>query len=152
MRNLTEKDIEYLSLAEELSKKSTCLRRRYGAVIVKGGKVISTGYNTVPIGDETCVKIGKCNRDILNVPKGQRYELCKSVHAEQYAMISAGKKDMIGSVIYIYGTDYKTGEMADPTPCLLCSRLLKACSVLEVRAYNEDRTALRVMNVQELKR
>ena len=95
----------YLDLAEVVSQRSTCIRRHYGAVIVKNDEVIATGYVGAPRGRKNCTDIGKCIRSELNIPRGERYELCRSVHAEANAIISAPRKDMIGSSLYLCGTE-----------------------------------------------
>lgn len=126
------KDEYYLKIAEAVSLRSTCLRRRYGAVIVKNDEIIATGYNGAPRGEVNCIDEGTCKREILNIPKGERYELCLAVHAEQNAIISAARKDMIGATLYIAGTDAKTGKYADPQPCLICRRMIKNAGIVRV--------------------
>lgn len=123
------KDMYYLKIAEAVLERSTCLRRKYGAVIVKNDEVIATGYNGSPRGEPNCIDIGICERDRLGVPKGERYELCVAVHAEQNAIISASRRDMVGSTIYIVGKEVATGEYADPTPCLICRKLIKNAGI-----------------------
>lgn len=113
----------YLDIAETVSKRSTCLRRMYGAIIVLNDEIIATGYNGAPRGRANCVDIGKCLRDELGIPSGQRYELCRSVHAEANAIISAARKDCIGATMYLAGRNAKTGELlTDTTSCSMCRR------------------------------
>jgi len=120
-----DKDNYYLDIAETVLKRSTCLRRKYGAVIVLNDEVIATGYNGAPRGRKNCMDLGKCTRDILEVPSGQRYELCRSVHAEANAIISAARRDMIGATLYLSCRDVKTNEPADDTTsCLMCRRFI----------------------------
>lgn len=115
----------YLDLAETILERGTCLRRNYGAVIVKNDEVISTGYTGAPRGRANCINLNKCIREELNIPKGQRYELCRSVHAEQNAIISAPRRDMIGSILYLVGKEYKTNKYVEgATPCELCKRFI----------------------------
>lgn len=95
----------YLDIAEAVTHRSTCLRRHYGAVIVKNDEIISTGYNGAARGVANCSDTGVCERERLNIPKGERYELCKAVHAEQNAIISASRKDMLDSTLYIAGIE-----------------------------------------------
>ncbi len=115
----------YLDLAETILERGTCLRRNYGAVIVKNDEVISTGYTGAPRGRANCINLNKCIREELNIPKGQRYELCRSVHAEQNAIISAPRRDMIGSTLYLVGKEYKTNKYVEgATPCELCKRFI----------------------------
>ena len=117
------KDLYYLNIAEEVARRSTCLRRRYGAVIVNHDEIVSTGYNGAPRGETNCIDRQFCKREQMNVPKGERYELCVSVHAEANAIISAARRDMIGGTIYITGLE--TDESyANPAPCIMCRRLI----------------------------
>ena len=125
-----KKDKYYLDIAESVTKRSTCLRRQYGAIIVKNDGVISTGYNGAPRGEMNCCDCGFCQRDALGIPKGERYELCVSVHAEANAIISAARRDMIGGTIYIVGIDAKNGSYANPAPCLMCRRLIKNAGIV----------------------
>lgn len=117
------KDQYYLNIAKQVARRSTCLRRRYGAVIVNNDEIISTGYNGAPRGEVNCIEIGICKRDEMCVPKGERYELCRSVHAEANAIISAARRDMIGGTIYITGLE-ADDSYANPAPCIMCRRLI----------------------------
>jgi dCMP deaminase len=131
------KDDYYLDIAEAVARKSTCCRRAYGAIIVNEDEVIATGYNGSPRGCINCTEMG-CMREILGINKGDAYNLCTSVHAEQNALISASRKEMIGGTIYIVGLNRKPqlvleqGIYADPSPCLLCHRMI--CNAGLVRA------------------
>jgi len=124
------KDQYYLGIAESVAQRSTCLRRRYGAIIVNHDEVISTGYNGAPRGEVNCCDCGFCQREAMGVPKGERYELCVSVHAEQNAIISAARKDMIGATIYIVGLE-KDGSYANPAPCLMCRRFIRNAGIVK---------------------
>ena len=97
------KENYYLNIAEAVSQRSTCLRRKYGAVIVKDDVIVATGYNGSPRKEPNCCDLGICEREKLNVPKGERYELCKAVHAEQNALIQANRDELQGATIYITG-------------------------------------------------
>ena len=120
-----DKDNYYLKLALDISSRGTCLRRNYGAVIVNNDEVIATGYTGAPRGRFNCCEIGKCTREELNIPSGQRYELCRSVHAEQNAIISASRKDMIGATMYVAGYEVKTCEPTVGTDsCAMCKRVI----------------------------
>ena len=120
-----DKENYYLDIAETVCQRSTCLRRKYGAIIVHNDEIISTGYNGAPRGRHNCIDLGKCIRDELNVPAGERYELCRSVHAEANAIISAARRDCIGSTLYLAGRNAKTGEyIPDTTSCAMCRRLI----------------------------
>lgn len=111
-----KKDDYYLNIAESVIQRSTCLRRQYGAIIVNNDEVVSTGYNGAPRGERNCCDCGFCQREALGIPKGERYELCVAVHAEQNAIISAARKDMIGGTIYIVGLECSDGSYANPAP------------------------------------
>ena len=101
----------YLDIAQSVSERSTCLRRRFGCVIVNNDEIVSTGYNGAPRGRKNCTELGECYREKLSVPRGERYELCRSVHAEQNAIISASRKETIGADLYMVGINAKTGEV-----------------------------------------
>ena len=119
------KEIYYLDIAETVLERATCLRRVYGAIIVKNDEIISTGYNGAPRGRANCVDMGYCSREAMKVPRGERYELCRSIHAEANAIISASRRDMVGGTIYLVGRDARTGELlADATSCLMCRRMV----------------------------
>ena len=105
--------------------RATCLRRCYGAIIVKNDEIISTGYNGAPRGRRNCVDLGRCAREAMQVPRGERYELCRSVHAEANAIISAARRDMVGGTLYLAGKDALTGEiLSDATSCAMCRRMI----------------------------
>ncbi|MBQ9460150.1 MAG: cytidine deaminase [Oscillospiraceae bacterium] len=117
------KDNYYLDIAQTVLERATCLRRIYGAIIVKNDEIISTGYNGAPRGRKNCVDLGYCTREAMQVPRGERYELCRSVHAEANAIISASRRDMAGGTIYLVGRDARTGELlGDATACSMCRR------------------------------
>lgn len=113
----------YLDLAEVVLQRCTCLRRHYGAVIVKNDEVISTGYAGAPRGRKNCSDIGRCVREELKIPRGERYELCRSVHAEANAIISASRKEMLGSEMFLVGVDARTREyIQNSNSCSMCKR------------------------------
>ena len=115
----------YLDLAEVVAKRGTCLRRHYGAVIVKNDEVVSTGYVGAPRGRQNCSDLGKCIRQELKIPRGERYELCRSVHAEANAIISAARRDMLGASMYLTGIEAGTGDyVANSCSCAMCKRLI----------------------------
>ena len=117
------KENYYLDIAQTVLERATCLRRIYGAIIVKNDEIISTGYNGAPRGRKNCVDMGFCTRETMQVPHGQRYELCRSVHAEANAIISASRRDMVGATMYLVGKDAQTGELlSDATSCAMCRR------------------------------
>ena len=117
------KENYYLDIAQTVTERATCLRRVYGAIIVKNDEIISTGYNGAPRGRKNCVDLGCCTREAMRVPRGERYELCRSVHAEANAIISASRRDMVGGTIYLVGRDARTGELLpDADSCAMCRR------------------------------
>ncbi len=134
----------YLDISQTVAERGTCLRRNFGAIIVKNDEIIATGYNGAPRGRVNCSDLGECMRDKLNVPKGQRYELCRSVHAEANCIISAPRNDMLGSTLYLSCLDAKTGELyGDVEPCAMCKRMIINAGISEVvirTAPNEMRT------------
>ena len=125
------KDAYYLEIAKAVAMRSTCLRRQYGAVIVKNDRIISTGYNGSARGELNCCDVGECWRESHGIPHGEQYEKCVAVHAEQNAIISAARHEMLGSVLYLAGFD-SNGELAAPAPCVICSRLIKNAGIVEV--------------------
>ena len=115
----------YLNIAETVCERSTCLRRKFGAVIVKNDEVVSTGYNGAPRGRKNCCDLGYCIREKMQVPRGERYELCRSVHAEANAIISSSREKMQGATLYMVGLDAKTNEYVKNTSsCSMCKRLV----------------------------
>ena len=123
MDSRTGKQNYYLDIADAVLERSTCLRRKYGAIIVRNDEIISTGYNGAPRGRRNCVDLGICTRETLKIPSGERYELCRSVHAEANAIISASRRDMIGATIYLVGRDARTNSLlSDAMSCSMCKR------------------------------
>ena len=119
------KENYYLNIANSVLERGTCLSRNFGAVIVKNDQVISSGYTGAPRGCKNCIDLQTCVREELHIPKGERYELCRSVHAEANAIIHAARKDMLGSTLYLVGVDAKTGEYVENTSsCSMCKRLI----------------------------
>jgi len=115
----------YVDNARAVAMRSTCLRRRFGAVIVKNDQIISTGYNGAPRQTTNCIDLGYCYRQAKNIPSGQNYELCRAVHAEMNAVIHASRLDMVGADLYLVGIEVETGELVSRTlPCLLCKRVI----------------------------
>lgn len=132
----------YLQIAADVAKRGTCLRRNYGAIIVKNDEIIATGYTGAPRGSNNCCELGTCRRQELNIPSGERYELCRSVHAEQNAIISASRADMIGATLYLYGWEMKDGKFDHPVkaadPCMLCKRFIVNAGIIEVISYADE--------------
>lgn len=133
------KDEYYIGVAIEISMRSTCLRRHYGAVIVKDDVIMSTGYNGAPRGDANCCDIGKCTREELKIPSGERYELCRSVHAEQNAIIQAGYERTRNSTLYLAGMDAR-GQIKNPRPCNMCWRFIKNAGIIRVVVPSDNGT------------
>ena len=125
MEQRISKENYYLNIAETVLERATCLRRVFGAIIVKNDEIISTGYNGAPRGRRNCVDMGFCTREAMQVPRGERYELCRSVHAEANAIISAARRDMVGGTLYLVGRNAQTGELLhDATSCAMCRRMV----------------------------
>ena len=115
----------YLNIAETALERATCLRRVFGAIIVKNDEIISTGYNGAPRGRRNCVAMGPRTREAMKAPRAERYELCRSVHAEANAIISAARRDMVGGTLYLVGRNAQTGELLhDATSCAMCRRMV----------------------------
>ena len=139
----------YLDIAQTVLERATCLRRVYGAIIVKNDEIISTGYNGAPRGRANCVDLGYCSREAMQVPRGERYELCRSVHAEANAIISASRRDMVGGTLYLVGRDARTGELlGDATFCSMCRRLVINAGLKEV-VIRRTATAFDVVDVAD---
>lgn len=115
----------YLDIAETVLERGTCLRRNYGAIIVNNDEIISTGYSGAPRGRKNCIDLGFCLREKMNIPRGERYEKCRSVHAEANACISASRRDMLGATLYLVGKDKRSGDyIENANSCSMCKRLI----------------------------
>lgn len=127
----------YLDIAQTVSQRSTCLRRRFGAIIVKNDVIVSTGYNGAPRGRQNCNDLGTCMRDKLGIPRGERYELCRSIHAEANAIISASREQMLGSTLYLCCTDPNTGDIiGGMNCCMMCKRQVINAGIARVVIRN----------------
>lgn len=147
--NRVSKENYYLDIAETVIGRATCLRRCYGALIVNNDEIISTGYNGAPRGRKNCVDLGRCTREAMNIPQGQRYELCRSVHAEANAIISAARRDMAGGTLYLAGKNTATGELLhDTSSCSMCRRMIINAGLEKVIARTGPGTYT-VTNVQD---
>ena len=143
------KENYYLNIAETVLERSTCLRRLYGAIIVKNDEIISTGYTGAPRGRANCSDLGYCSREAMKIPRGERYELCRSVHAEANAIISASRRDMAGGTLYLVGRDARTHELlSDATSCSMCRRLVINAG-LEKVVIRKSETAFEVVPVSD---
>ena len=151
MENTTErvnKPNYYLDIAETVLRRSTCLRKKYGAIIVKNDVIVSTGYNGAPRGRKNCSDLGYCMRDKLNIPRGERYEMCRSVHSEANAIIAAPREQMLGATLYMTCVDPADGSLVPgTTSCMMCKRLIinAGISKVIVRDTAED---FRVIDVE----
>lgn len=129
----------YLDIAETVIERGTCLRRNFGAIVVRNDEIISTGYSGAPRGRANCSDLGRCMRDELGIPRGERYELCRSVHAEANCIISASRRDMIGGTLYLVGRDAKTGELVENANCCaMCKRLVINSGIEKVIVRRTD--------------
>ena len=129
----------YLDIAQTVAERCTCLRKKYGSIIVKDDVIVSTGYNGAPRGRQNCSDLNYCMRDRLNIPRGERYELCRSVHAEANAIIAAGRDRMLGSTLYLACVDPKTGDAVGGTCCCqMCKRLVINAGIEKVVVLEAD--------------
>lgn len=138
-RSRISKDQYYLEIAKAVALRSTCLRRQYGAIVVQSDRIVSTGYNGAPRGRDNCCDLGKCLREEQHIPHGERYELCRSVHAEQNAIIAAGFEKTNGSTLYLAGIDSQTDKPIDaPDCCMMCKRVIINAGIKQVVFLNGD--------------
>lgn len=147
--NRIDKINYYLDIAESTLKRSTCIRRCFGAVIVNNDEIISTGYNGSPRGRKNCSDLGYCMREKLNIPRGERYELCRSVHGEQNAIISASRSNMIGASLYLVGKNYNSDEyVKDARPCAMCKRIIINSGIEKIYVRN-TKSKYTIIDVQD---
>ena len=139
----------YLDIAEVVAERGTCLRRNFGAIIVKNDQIISTGYVGAPRGRKNCSDLGFCTREKNNIPRGERYELCRSVHAEANAIIHAASSDMIGATLYLVGKEVSTGAyVQNANACAMCKRQIINAGIATV-IIRDSRDSFRVINVYD---
>ena len=144
-----DKENYYLDIAEAVAERATCLRRCYGAIIVRNDEIIATGYNGAPRGRRNCVDLNYCTREALNIPSGERYELCRSVHAEANAIISAARSETLGATLYMACKNPATGELiAGSTSCAMCRRLIINAGIQRVVIRN-TKTDYSVVHVED---
>ncbi|EDM99170.1 cytidine and deoxycytidylate deaminase zinc-binding region [Pseudoflavonifractor capillosus ATCC 29799] len=144
-----DKENYYLDIAETVAERATCLRRCYGAIIVRNDEIIATGYNGAPRGRRNCVDLNYCTREALNIPSGERYELCRSVHAEANAIISAARSETLGATLYMACKNPATGELiAGSTSCAMCRRLIINAGIQRVVIRN-TKTDYSVVHVED---
>lgn len=137
------KDNYYLNIAKDVSKRSTCLRRHYGSVIVKDDRIISTGYNGSPRGCLNCDEVG-CLRKELNIPHGQNYEICRAIHSEANAIIHATYSDMQGATLYLCGYEDDGRMIDDPDCCDMCKRMIINSGIKKV-VFGNDVGVVRIV-------
>ena len=134
-----DKQNYYLDIAATVLERSTCMRRCYGAIIVQNDEIVSSGYNGAPRGRKNCGDLGYCAREAMNIPSGQRYELCRSVHAEANAIISAPRREVLGATLYMACKDPKTGQLIPgSTSCSMCRRLIINAGIDRVVIRNTE--------------
>ncbi|SHH22174.1 deoxycytidylate deaminase [Tepidibacter thalassicus] len=139
----------YLDIAQTVLERGTCFRRNYGAIIVKNDEIISTGYTGAPRGRKNCTDLGFCIREKMNIPRGQNYEKCRSVHAEANCIISASRRDMIGSTLYLVGKDMKTNEFVEnANSCAMCKRMIINAGIEKV-IIRDNNDEFRIINVSD---
>ena len=139
----------YLDIAQTVAERGTCLRRNYGAIIVKNDEIISTGYVGAPRGRKNCSDLGYCIRQQMNIPRGERYEMCRSVHAEANAIISASRNELIDSTLYLVGLEASTGELvANSCCCAMCKRMVINAGIKQV-VIRDTHDEYRVVDVND---
>ncbi|MDY5626476.1 MAG: deaminase [Clostridia bacterium] len=149
MQNRRDKINYYLDIAEAVSKRGTCIRRNWGSIIVKNDEIISTGYSGAPRGRKNCIDLGFCMREKLNIPRGERYELCRSVHSEANAIISAPRSQMLDATLYLVGMNARTGEYVEnASSCAMCKRMIINAGIKEV-IVREKCDQYKIINVSE---
>ena len=141
------KDEYYLGIADAVLKRSTCLRRNYGAVLVKNDEIVATGYNGSPRGEKNCCDTGYCEREAKGVPKGERYELCVAIHAEDNAITSAGRDKANGATLYIVGRNNADSSYANPSPCMMCRRKIVNAGIKRVVGLFEENGMTKIKDI-----
>ncbi len=143
------KENYYLDIAQTVAERSTCLRKKYGAIIVKNDVIVSTGYNGAPRGRKNCNDLSFCMRDKLQIPRGERYELCRSVHSEANAIIAAPREQMLGSTLYMACVSPADGSLVSGTSsCMMCKRQIINAGISRV-VIRDTAEAFRVINVED---
>ena len=149
IKDRISKNNYYLDIAETVAQRSTCLSKLYGAVIVKNDEIISTGYNGAPRGRKNCCDIGECYRIKHDIRRGQDYTSCRSVHAEQNAIISTDRASMLGATLYISGYDLKINNYVEnANSCSICKRIIINSGIDKV-VIRDDKTHYREILTKE---
>ncbi len=139
----------YLDIAQTVAERSTCLRRCYGAIIVKNDSIVSTGYNGSPRGRKNCSDLKYCIRERLNIPRGERYELCRSVHSEANAIIAASREEMLDADLYMVCIDPLTGDIVPGmNSCSMCKRTIINAGIKNV-IIRDTKSEYRVVPVSD---
>ena len=143
------KENYYLDIAETVLERATCLRRVYGAIIVKNDEIISTGYNGAPRGRQNCTDLNFCMREKLQIPRGERYEMCRSVHAEANAIIAAPRDQMLGATLYQTCVDPADGSIiGNICSCMMCKRMVINAGITTV-IFRDTKDEFHIVNVQD---
>jgi len=149
MPDRISKENYYLDIAQTVSERSTCLRKKYGSIIVKNDVILSTGYNGAPRGRANCIDIGYCMRDKLMIPRGERYEMCRSLHSEANAIINASREQMLGATLYMVCTDPADNSLVSGTnSCMMCKRMIINAGIAKV-VIRDTPTEYRVVDVAD---
>lgn len=142
----------YLNVAEVFAYRSTCLKRKYGAVIVKNDVVLSTGYNGSPRGYDNCCDIGSCPRIRKNLHQGQGYDICRAIHAEQNALLNCSREQTLGADLYLAGVNPGDNSVHEAKPCPLCARMIIQAGIRNVIVRTGNAPgAYRILPAGELK-
>lgn len=138
----------YLDIAQTVAERCTCLRRKFGAIIVKDDVIVSTGYNGAPRGRQNCSDLKYCMREKLNIPRGERYEMCRSVHAEANAIIAAPRDRMLGATLYMACVSPEDGSLFSGTnSCMMCKKLIINAGITTV-VVRDTREDYRIIDVE----
>ncbi len=136
----TDKTNYYLDIAETVLKRGSCMRRNFGAVIVNNDQIISSGYTGAPRGQKNCIDINSCVRKKFDIPRGERYEMCRSVHAEANAIIHASREKMLGGTLYLVGKETDNHSyVKNASPCLMCKRLVINSGIKQVIIRQDEK-------------
>lgn len=143
------KENYYLDIAQTVAERATCLRRKFGAIIVKNDVIVATGYNGAPRGRKNCSDLQFCQREKMGIPRGERYELCRSIHAEQNAIIAAPREQMIGATLYMACVTPDSGELvAGCNSCMMCKRTIINAGI-ETVVVRDTKNDYRVIQVSD---
>ncbi len=143
----TDKTNYYLDIAETVLKRGSCIRRNFGAVIVNNDQIISSGYTGAPRGRKNCMDINCCIREKFDIPRGERYEMCRSVHAEANAIIHASREKMLDATLYLVGKEMDNQSyVKNASPCSMCKRLIINAGITQI-VIREDKNNFQITPV-----